>query len=311
MAYSLDLRERVVAAMKEPGATVTRVARRFDVSRPAVRDWRDRARRGELAPWLTGPKGPIKLTEADDALMRAQIAARPGITARELVAMLSVPVTIATVCRRLIQLDLRFKKKTLIAAEQRRPDVVERRRNFGIAKRFVAPRHFVYLDESGAKTNMTRLYGRALGGARCVDYTQLGHWKTMTMLSAIRTDGVMKEATVVIDGAINGETFLAYVEQCLVPVLRLGDVVVMDNLSSHKIKGVREAIESAGCDLWYLPPYSPDFNPIEKLWSKVKSWLRRVSATSFNALSNAVADALNAVKPQECTNYFRSCGYGE
>ncbi len=111
MAYSMDLRERVVAAMQDAGAMVTKVAKRFDVSRPAVRDWCDRAQRGELAPGVPGPKGPIKLTEADDALMREQVAARPGITARELVPMLSVPVTIATVCRRLIQLDLRLKKR--------------------------------------------------------------------------------------------------------------------------------------------------------------------------------------------------------
>ena len=110
MAYSMDLRERVVAAV-QAGATVTQVARRFDVSRPAVRDWRDRAQRGELTPGVPGPKRPIKLTEADDALLRGQVAARPGITARELVAMLSVPVTIATVCRRLIQLDLRLKRR--------------------------------------------------------------------------------------------------------------------------------------------------------------------------------------------------------
>jgi len=197
-----------------------------------------------------------------------------------------------------------------MAAEQHRPDVVEHRRNFGIAQRFVAPQQFVFLDESVAKTNMTRLYGRAPGGARCIDHTPHGHWKTMTMLSAIRADGVMQAATVVIDGAMNGETFLTYVEQFLTPALRPGDVVVMDNLASHKIKGVREAIESVGCDLWYLPPYSPDFNPIEKLWSKVKTWLRRVSATTFDALSDAVADALNAVDSQECANYFRSCGYG-
>ncbi len=111
MAYSMDLRERVVAAMREAGATVTQVARRFDVSRPAVKDWCDRAKRGVLKPGVPGPKGPTKLTEADDVLMREQVAARPGITARELVPMLSVPVTVATVCRRLIQLDLRLKKR--------------------------------------------------------------------------------------------------------------------------------------------------------------------------------------------------------
>lgn len=131
----------------------------------------------------------------------------------------------------------------------------------------------------------------------------------MTMLCAIRAEGVMKDATVVVDGAMNSMTFLAYVEQFLVPALRPGDVVVMDNLASHKIAGVREAIESVGCDLWYLPPYSPDLNPIEKLWSKVKAWLRRVSAVTFDTLSDAIADALNTVDSQECSNYFRSCGY--
>ncbi len=133
----------------------------------------------------------------------------------------------------------------------------------------------------------------------------------MTMLNAICSQGVIKEATIVVDGAINSITFLGYVEQYLAPSLKPGDVVVMDNLSSHKATGVRDAIESVGCDLWYLPPYSPDLNPIEKLWSKVKSWLRRVSATTFETVSEAIADALRAVTPDECANYFASCGYGE
>lgn len=198
----------------------------------------------------------------------------------------------------------------MIAAEQLRQDVQRRRRSFAIARRFVDPKQLVFLDESGAKTNMTRLYGRAPIGARCVDRVPHGHWKTMTMLSAIRLDGVMRDATVVVDGAMNSETFLAYAEQCLVPALHRGDVVIMDNLSSHKAVGVRQAIESVGADLWYLPPYSPDFNPIEKLWSKVKAWLRRVAAGTFDALSDAIADALRAVDPAECLGYFNSCGYG-
>ena len=198
----------------------------------------------------------------------------------------------------------------MIAAEQLRPDVQRRRRSFAIARRFVDPGQLVFLDESGAKTNMTRLYGRAPIGERCVDRAPHGHWKTMTMLSAIRLDGVMRDATVVIDGAMNSATFLAYTEQCLAPALHPGDVVIMDNLSSHKAAGVRQAIESVGADLWYLPPYSPDLNPIEKLWSKVKAWLRRVAAGTFDALSNAIADALRAVAPAECLSYFNSCGYG-
>lgn len=129
------------------------------------------------------------------------------------------------------------------------------------------------------------------------------------MVSAIRDRGVLEQASVVLDGSMDGPTFLTYVEQCLVPALRPGDVVVMDNLRSHKVAGVREAIEQAGCDLWYLPAYSPDFNPIEKLWSKVKAWLRRVGAKTFETVSAAVGDALRAVDSDECRNYFASCGY--
>ena len=133
----------------------------------------------------------------------------------------------------------------------------------------------------------------------------------MTMLSAIRLDGVVQDATVVLDGPMNSDTFLAYTQQCLAPSLRLGDIVVMDNLSSHKALGIRQAIEAVGADLWYLPPYSPDFNPIEKLWSKVKAWLRRVGAKTFDSLTATIGDALRAVQPNECRSYFNSCGYGK
>ena len=184
------------------------------------------------------------------------------------------------------------------------------RRNFALASRFVEPSSFVFLDESGAQTGMTRFYGRAPIGERCIDHTPHGHWKTMTMLSAIRLDGVVRDATMVYDGPMNRDTFVEYVERCLAPSLRPGDIVVMDNLSSHKAARVRELIEEAGADLWYLPPYSPDLNPIEKLWSKVKSWLRRVMAGTFEGLLDAIADALRDVDPTECLNYFRSCGYG-
>ena len=199
----------------------------------------------------------------------------------------------------------------MIAAERDRPDVVERRKNFAIARRFVDPGSFVFLDESSAKTNMTRLYGWSPIGERCIDRTLDGRWKTITMLSAIRLDGVVQDATIVFDGPMNSATFLAYTQQCLAPSLRDGDIVVMDNLSSHKAAGVREAIEAVSADLWYLPPYSPDLNPIEKLWSKVKAWLRRVAAKTFDAISHTIADALNHVTETEAANYFNACGYGD
>lgn len=158
---------------------------------------------------------------------------------------------------------------------------------------------------------MTRLYGRSAVGERCVDPTPHGHWKTMTLLSAMRLDGVMRDATAVYDGPMNRETFVAYVEHCLTPTLRPGDVVVMDNLPSHKDAAVRDLIEKAGASLWYLPAYSPDLNPIEKLWSKVKAWLRRVMARTYDGVVAAIADALRAADPGECAAYFRACGYGQ
>jgi transposase len=199
----------------------------------------------------------------------------------------------------------------LIAAEQDRPDVARRRGNFAIARRFVDPAALVFLDESGARTNMTRFYGRAPIGERCVDRTPHGHWRTVTLLSAIRLDAVMQDATLVIDGPMNAATFLAYTQQCLAAAIRPGDVVVMDNLASHKAAGVIQALEAAGASVWYLPAYSPDLNPIEKLWSKVKSWLRRACARDFPALLKVIADALRHVDAAECRNYFTSCGYGQ
>lgn len=188
--------------------------------------------------------------------------------------------------------------------------MAERRKNFQIARRFVDAGSLVFLDETGAATHMTRLYGRSEGGERCVDRTPQGDWKTMTLLGAMRLEGVMREATAVYDGPMNRPTFVAYVEHCLAPSLRPGDVVVMDNLPAHKDAAVRRHIENAGAEVWYLPPYSPDLNPIEKLWSKVKAWLRRATAATFAGVVNAIAEALSDAGVAECAAYFRSCGYG-
>ena len=158
---------------------------------------------------------------------------------------------------------------------------------------------------------MTRLYGRAPIGQRCNDDTPHGHWQTTTLLSAIRLGGVIESATVIYDGSMSSSTFHAYTQHHLAPSLQPGDVVVMDNLSSHKSTAVIEAIESVDASVWYLPPYSPDLNPIEKLWSKVKSWLRRVAARTFEAIGQALVDVLRTVTPTECANYFESCGYGQ
>ena len=165
----------------------------------------------------------------------------------------------------------------------------------------------VFLDESGAKTNMTRRYGRAFGGQRVVDSAPHGHWCTTTMLSSIRLDG--STAAMVIEGPTDTAVFQAYLEQVLVVSLRPSDIVVMDNLSPHKTPGVVEAIESVGATVWYLPPYSPDFNPIEQMWSKIKAFLRKAKARTPPALLKAIAAAFQTVTASDAMGWFESCGY--
>jgi len=165
----------------------------------------------------------------------------------------------------------------------------------------------VFLDESGAKTNMTRLRGRAPRGQRVHASSPHGHWQTTTMISSIRLDG--SYACMTIEGATDTEVFRAYVGQVLRPTLRVGDIVIMDNLWPHKNDQTLQLIQEAGAHVLFLPPYSPDFNPIEKMWSKVKESLRNAQARTPCALIHAIASALESVTPKDAINWFASCGY--
>lgn len=165
----------------------------------------------------------------------------------------------------------------------------------------------IFVDETWVKTNMVRLRGRATRGQRLVDKTAHGHWKTSTFLAGLRYDGAI--APGVFDGAINGELFLAWVEQVLVPTLRRYDIVVMDNLSSHKRAAVKEAIEAAGAELRFLPPYSPDLNPIEMVFAKFKARLRSLREKTMDGLWKALGPISTEVTAQECANFFRHAGY--
>ena len=166
----------------------------------------------------------------------------------------------------------------------------------------------MFLDESGVTTQMTRLWGRALRGERVPEGAPAGRWQTLTLLGAMTVGGLV--ATMTIESPTDGAVFLAYLEQVLCPVLQPGQVVIMDNLSAHKVAGVRHRIEQAGATLLYLPPYSPDFNPIEQAWAKIKQWLRSAKARTADALERAVTEAITAVTPQNATAWFRHCGYG-
>ena len=165
----------------------------------------------------------------------------------------------------------------------------------------------VQLVLDGASTNMTRRYGRSRRGQRLIAKVPYGHWKTTTFVAALRHNGLT--APVVIDGAMNGELFLAYVRQQLVPTLKRGDLVVMDNLSAHKVAGVREAIESVGATLVYLPPYSPDLNPIELVFSKLKWLVRSESPRTIERLWSFLGQVLDHFSTDECLRYFQHCGY--
>ena len=169
------------------------------------------------------------------------------------------------------------------------------------------PDRLVFIDETWASTNMARTRGRAPRGERLRAAIPHGHWKTTTFVAGLRNSGMV--APMVLDGPINGLAFQAYVDQVLVPDLRPGDVVVMDNLGSHKRPGIRAAIEAAGASLLYLPPYSPDFNPIENAFAKLKAMLRKAGERTVRGLWDLIGRLVDIFQPNECANYFRSCGY--
>ncbi len=169
------------------------------------------------------------------------------------------------------------------------------------------PERLVFIDETGASTKMARRYGRAPRGERCRAPVPHGHWKTTTFVGALRLEGMT--APMVLDGAMHGAAFLAYVEQVLAPTLIPGEIVIMDNLPAHKSVAVRHAIEAAGAELRFLPPYSPDFNPIEMAFSKLKAFLKKTAARTIDDLWDAIAKGIDTFTPKECESYFAAAGY--
>jgi transposase len=196
----------------------------------------------------------------------------------------------------------------LRAAEQDRPDVATKRRRWRAWQGFMDPARFVFLDETATTTDMARRYGRSPGGQRLVAAVPQGHWKTTTFVAGLRQSGIV--APLVLDGPMTGAAFRAYIEQFLAPALAPGDVVVLDNLAAHKVVGVRLAIAAAGASVLFLPPYSPDLNPIEPLFAKLKALLRKAAARTRDELWQAIGGLLAAVPASECANYLRHCGYG-
>jgi transposase len=198
-------------------------------------------------------------------------------------------------------------KKTLFALEQARADVARRRRRWRSWQTSLDPERLVFIDETWIKTNMAPLRGWGPKGERLRAFVPHGHWRTLTFLGALRCDRLT--APCVFDGPINGESFRAYVAQQLLPVLKQGDIVVMDNLGSHRSAAVRRMIKAAGARLWYLPPYSPDLNPIEQTFAKIKHWMRAAQRRTVEDTWRQIGTLISTIDPGECSNYFANAGY--
>lgn len=275
--------------------------------------WSQRYRAtGSVAPGKMGGHRK-RLLDPQRAFIVGRIAETSHLTLHGLkdeLAARGVKVSHDTVWQFLRREGLRFKK-TLFALEQARADIARRRQRWRSWQPGLDPARLVFIDvERSAgwiKTNMAPLRGWGLKGKRLRAYAPHGHWRTLTFLGALRHNRLT--APCVFDGPINGQSFRAYVSQVLVPTLDPGDIVVLDNLGSHKSAEIRRMIQAAGARLWYLPPYSPDLNPIEQAFAKIKHWMRSAQKRTVEETWRHVGHLVTTISPDECANYFQNAGY--
>ena len=305
--YSYDLRVRVIELI-EAGSSRREAAELYGISPSVVVIWAQRWKQtGSISAKPSG--GSISPLEEHAEFLLGLIVEQPDLTLDEVVVAMSKAGIVGSrtaVWRFYERHDISFKK-TLYAEEQRRADVVRARRRWMREQGMFDPARLVFIDETCTNTAMVRLRGRAPRGERLVDYAPHGAWKTVTFVGALRQRGMT--APFVIEGAMNGPMFLAYVRQCLVPTLKRGETVLMDNLPVHKVAGVAEAIQAAGAMLIYLPKYSPDLNPIELAFSKLKAHLRKAAEHTIPRLLRRIGRVVTDFSAQECRNFFRHAGY--
>jgi transposase len=249
-----------------------------------------------------------RITAEAAEYLRLRVKEHPDHTLAELREDLQrsqgIGIGITQIWTVLRQMGLRLKKKSLHAAEQDSERIKAQRQFWQQEARQIDPAQLIFVDESGVTTEMTRRYGRALNGARVEEGVPAGRWRTLTILGAVSLSGWV--AVMSIEAPTDGDVFRSYLEHVLCPRLKPGQLVVMDNLGAHKVDGVRELIEGAGAALCYLPPYSPDFNPIEKCWAQVKQRLRALKARSVADLQQALPEALDSLSPTKCRQLLPS-----
>jgi transposase len=304
--YSTDLRERVAAAVDHQEGSLREIARRFRVSLSFIVRLSQRRRdAGTIEPKPHGGGPPPALGPDDRERLAELIGEDPDATLEQLKRRGGFTCSLTTLWRALRQRDLTFKKKSLHASERDRPDVQTKRRSFRRKVKKIDPERLVFVDETGVTTAMTPAYAWSPRGERAVDSAPAS-WESVTVIAAMGLDGV--RAPLAFPGATDTAAFQSYVEQVLVPALHEGDVVVLDNLKPHLASGVAAAIGRAGAEVLPLPPYSPDYTPIEGMNSKVKAFLRRIAARTKGDLYEAIGEALKEVTPQDITGWFKEAG---
>ena len=304
--YSNDLRERVAAAVDHGEGSQREIARRFRVSLSFIVRLLQRRRDADtLEPVAHGGGPPPALGPDDRRRLDELIRAQPDATLEQLRQLGGFTCSLTTLWRALRRRDLTRKKKTMHADERDRPDVRAKRRLFRREVKRIRPERLVFVDETGVTTAMTPAYAWAPRGERAYASAP-GAWESVTLTAALGLDGV--RAPLVFPGSTNAAAFQAYVEGALAPALHPGDVVVFDNLSAHLDPAVSEAIGRAGARVLPSPPYSPDYTPIEEMYSKVKGFLRRVAARVTGDLYDAIGDALREVTPQDILGWFKEAG---
>jgi transposase len=301
--YSEDLRKRVVAAVESGGLSCNQAAKQFGIGTSTAIGWVRRLREsGSIAPGKMGGHRPKAISgeHRDWLLLRIKDRLVAELAGRGL------KVDYRSVWEFVHAEKLSFKK-SVVAGERNRPDVARRRAQWSKYQDRIDPERLVFIDETWTRTDMAPLRGWAPRGRRLTAKVPHGRWKTMTFLAALRRDRI--EAPWFLEGPIDGDSFRLCVEKVLLPTLRPGDIVIMDNLGSHKGKAVRRFIRSAGAKLFFLPKYSPDLNPIEQVFAKLKHFLRKAAARTVEAVCAAIGEILQAFPPDECASYLTNSGY--
>lgn len=310
--HTIELRKRVVEAVTQEGMTVEQAAAQFKVGTASVNRWVKRHREGcGLEP---EPMGGVRVTNWNDdrrKVLRAVVKAKPDATLDEIREHLAdehdIKASTSSISRALAALGLTRKKKTVRAKQRDRDDVVERRNEFMALLPELDSQRLVFIDEAGINLLMRRTHARSEVNTRAVCKEDVGHAKNITMIGALTLDGL--DALFTIEGACDAQTFLVYIEKVLSEILADGDIVVMDNVRFHLDGRVVELIESLGASVLYLPPYSPELNPIEECWSKVKTYLRKVAARTEETLHQALCEAEALVLEEDARGWFTHAGY--